>query len=187
MLIFGLVNPKIGTKTEKVKSKGIDIVFAIDVSKSMLAEDIAPNRLEKSKQIVSQVIGNLKSDRIGIIAYSGSAFPVLPITTDYNIAKMYLQTMNPGMISSQGSNLNEAIQLTETYFEGREKSKKLLIMVTDGEDHSEEAESAAESAANKGNSDNYCRSGDNFGWTQSQLRIMVCLKVIISTKLPEIK
>ncbi|MFC7774984.1 VWA domain-containing protein [Flavobacterium sp. GCM10027622] len=150
MLIFGLVNPKIGTKTEKVKSKGIDIVFAIDVSKSMLAEDIAPNRLEKSKQIVSQVIGNLKSDRIGIIAYSGSAFPVLPITTDYNIAKMYLQTMNPGMISSQGSNLNEAIQLSETYFEGREKSKKLLIMVTDGEDHSEEAESAAGSAANKG-------------------------------------
>ena len=150
MLIFGLVNPKIGTKTEKVKSKGIDIVFAIDISKSMLAEDIAPNRLEKSKQIVSQIISNLKSDRIGIIAYSGSAFPVLPITTDYNIAKMYLQTMNPEMISSQGSNLNEAIGLTERYFEERNKTSKLLIMVTDGEDHSEEAESAAKSARKKG-------------------------------------
>lgn len=150
MLILGLVNPKVGTRKDKVKSKGIDIVFAIDVSKSMLAEDIAPNRLEKGKQIVSQVIANLKNDRIGIIAYSGSAFPILPITTDYGIAKMYLQTMNPEMISSQGSNLNEAIALTERYFEEKSKTSKLLIMVTDGEDHSEEAASAAASARKKG-------------------------------------
>ncbi|MGL5111226.1 MAG: vWA domain-containing protein, partial [Flavobacterium sp.] len=80
-LVVGLVNPKIGTKMETVKREGIDIVFAIDVSKSMLAEDIAPNRLEKSKQIVSQIINQLGSDRIGIVAYAGSAFPVLPITT----------------------------------------------------------------------------------------------------------
>ncbi|GAA4760520.1 MULTISPECIES: vWA domain-containing protein [Flavobacterium] len=150
MLILGLVNPKIGTKVEKVKREGIDIVFAIDVSKSMLAEDVAPNRLEKSKQLVSQIINNLGSDRIGIIAYSGSAFPVLPITTDYNIAKMFLQSMNPGMISSQGSNLDEAIELTEKYFEGSGNTSKLLIMVTDGEDHSEAAESAAEQAKKKG-------------------------------------
>uniref|UniRef100_UPI00374C8A05 VWA domain-containing protein n=1 Tax=Flavobacterium sp. TaxID=239 RepID=UPI00374C8A05 len=113
MLILGLVNPKIGTKVEKVKREGIDIVFAIDVSKSMLCEDIAPNRLEKSKQVVSQIINNLGSDRIGIIAYAGSAFPVLPITTDYNVAKMFLQSMNAGMVSSQGSNLDEAIKLSE--------------------------------------------------------------------------
>jgi Ca-activated chloride channel family protein len=150
MIILGLVNPKVGTRKDKVKSKGIDIVFAVDVSKSMLAEDIAPNRLEKGKQIVSQVIANLKNDRIGIIAYSGSAFPILPITTDYSIAKMYLQTMNPEMISSQGSNLNEAISLTERYFEAKNKTSKLLIMVTDGEDHSEEAASAAASARKKG-------------------------------------
>lgn len=150
MLILGLVNPKIGTKVEKVKREGIDIVFAVDVSKSMLAEDVAPNRLEKSKQLVSQIINNLGSDRIGIIAYSGSAFPVLPITTDYNIAKMFLQSMNPGMISSQGSNLDEAIELTEKYFEGSGNTSKLLIMVTDGEDHSEAAESAAEQARKKG-------------------------------------
>lgn len=150
MLILGLVNPKIGTKVEKVKREGIDIVFAVDVSKSMLAEDLAPNRLEKSKQLVSQIINNLGSDRIGIIAYSGSAFPVLPITTDYNIAKMFLQSMNPGMISSQGSNLDEAIELTEKYFEGSGNTSKLLIMVTDGEDHSEAAESAAEQARKKG-------------------------------------
>ena len=83
-LIIGLVNPKIGTKMETVKREGIDIIFAIDVSKSMLAEDVTPSRLEKSKQLVSQIINNLGSDRIGIIAYSGSAFPVLPITTDYS-------------------------------------------------------------------------------------------------------
>ncbi len=146
MLILGLVNPKIGTKIEKVKREGIDIVFAIDVSKSMLAEDIAPNRLEKSKQVVSQIINNLGNDRIGIIAYAGSAFPVLPITTDYNVAKMFLQSMNPGMISSQGSNLDEAIKLSEKYFEGSPNTSKLMIMISDGEDHSEAAKDAAEDA-----------------------------------------
>ena len=146
MLILGLVNPKIGTKVEKVKREGIDIVFAIDVSKSMLCEDIAPNRLEKSKQVVSQIINNLGSDRIGIIAYAGSAFPVLPITTDYSVAKMFLQSMTPDMISSQGSNLDEAIKLSGKYFEGSPNTSKLMIMITDGEDHSEGAESAAAEA-----------------------------------------
>ncbi|AMA48172.1 vWA domain-containing protein [Flavobacterium covae] len=150
MLILGLVNPKIGTKVEKVKREGIDIVFAIDISKSMLCEDIAPSRLEKSKQLVSQIINGLGNDRIGIIAYSGSAFPVLPITTDYNAAKMFLQGMNPGMISSQGSNLDEAIRLTEKYFEGSGNTSKLLVMVTDGEDHSEKAQEAATQARKRG-------------------------------------
>ena len=149
-LIIGLVNPKIGTKVEKVKREGIDIVFAIDISKSMLCEDIAPNRLEKSKQIVSQIINSLGSDRIGIIAYSGSAFPVLPITTDYNSAKMFLQSMNPGMISSQGSNLDEAIDLTQKYFENSGNTSKLMVLISDGEDHSERAEAAAEAARKKG-------------------------------------
>ncbi|WP_300564958.1 VWA domain-containing protein [Flavobacterium sp.] len=150
MLILGLVNPKIGTKVEKVKREGIDIVFAIDVSKSMLAEDIAPNRLEKSKQVVSQIINNLGSDRIGIIAYAGSAFPVLPITTDYNVAKMFLQSMNTGMVSSQGSNLDEAIKLSGKYFEGSPNTSKLMILISDGEDHSEGAEKAAEEAKKMG-------------------------------------
>lgn len=145
-IIIGLVNPKIGTKAEKVKREGIDIVFAVDVSRSMLAEDIAPNRLEKSKQIVSQIINNLGSDRIGIIAYAGSAFPILPITTDYNVAKMFLQSMNTGMVSSQGSNLDEAITLAGKYFEGSANTSKLLIMISDGEDHSEGAKDAAEEA-----------------------------------------
>ena len=148
-LILGLVNPKIGTKMETVKREGIDIVFAIDVSKSMLAEDVAPSRLDKSKQIVSQIINQLGSDRIGIVAYAGSSFPVLPITTDYSVAKMFLQSMNTDMVSSVGTSLDEAIKLSSTYFDDK-KTSKLLIMVSDGEDHSDGAEAAAEEAKKLG-------------------------------------
>ena len=148
-LIIGLVNPKIGTKLEKVKREGIDIVFAVDVSKSMLCEDVAPNRLDKSKQLVSQIINQLGSDRIGIIAYAGSAFPVLPITTDYGVAKMFLQSMNPDIVSSQGTSLDEAIKLSSNYFDDQ-KTSKLLIMISDGEDHSDGATTAAEEATKNG-------------------------------------
>ncbi len=149
-LIVGLVNPKIGTKVEKVKREGIDIVFALDVSKSMLAEDVSPNRLEKGKQLVSQIINNLGDDRIGIIAYSGSAFPVLPITTDYSVAKMFLQSMNTSTISSQGTSIDEAIQLSGQYFDKKAKTQKLLIIISDGEDHSDNAKDAAEEAKDLG-------------------------------------
>jgi Ca-activated chloride channel homolog len=150
-LIIALVNPKMGTKIEKVKREGIDIVFAIDVSKSMLAEDVVPNRLEKSKQLVSQLINQFGSDRIGIIAYSGSAFPVLPITTDYSVAKMFLQSMNPNMISAQGTSLDEAINMaSNNFFDKKDKTNKLLILISDGEDHSENAEDAAEEAKKLG-------------------------------------
>ena len=145
-IIFGLVNPKIGTKMEKVKREGIDIVFAMDVSKSMLAEDVAPSRLEKSKQIVSQIINQLGNDRIGIVAYAGSAFPVLPITTDYSVAKMFLQSMNTDIVSSQGTSLVEAIKLSSTYFDDKSKTSKLMILISDGEDHSDGADEAAAEA-----------------------------------------
>lgn len=149
-LVIGLVNPKIGTKLETVKREGIDIIFAVDVSKSMLAEDVAPNRLEKSKQLVSQIINSLGSDRIGIVAYSGNAFPVLPITTDYSVAKMFLQGMNPGMISSQGTSIDQAINLATTFIDKKDKTNKLLIIITDGEDHSDSAKEAAEEAKKAG-------------------------------------
>lgn len=136
-MVLGLVNPKIGTKLETVKREGVDIVFAIDVSKSMLAEDIAPNRLEKSKRLVSEIINQLASDRIGIIAYAGQAFPQLPITTDYGAAKMFLQSMNTDMLSSQGTAINEAIELASTYFDDEEQTNRVLFIVSDGEDHSE--------------------------------------------------
>ena len=149
-LSLALVNPKIGTKLETVKREGVDIVFAVDVSKSMLAEDIAPNRLEKSKQLVTQIVNNLASDRIGIIAYAGKAFPQLPITTDYASAKMFLQNMNTDMLSSQGTAINEAINLARTYFDDEEQTNRVLIIISDGEDHSEEAAAVAEEAHNEG-------------------------------------
>jgi Ca-activated chloride channel homolog len=148
-VIVALVNPKIGTKTETVKREGVDIVFAIDVSKSMLAEDVAPSRLEKSKQIVSQIINSLGTDRIGIIGYAGSAYPVLPITTDYSVAKMFLQSMNTDMVSSQGTAISDALELASTYFDNPQTSK-LVILVSDGEDHGEGSEAAAEEARKKG-------------------------------------
>ncbi|MEB8328418.1 VWA domain-containing protein [Flavobacteriaceae bacterium KMM 6897] len=146
-LIVGLVNPKIGTKMETVKREGVDIVFALDVSKSMLAEDIAPNRLEKAKRLVSEIINQLASDRIGIIAYAGQAFPQLPITTDYGAAKMFLQSMNTDMLSSQGTAINEAINLATTYYDDEQQTNRVLFIISDGEDHSEGATVDAVDAA----------------------------------------
>jgi Ca-activated chloride channel family protein len=149
-LVIALVNPKVGTTLETVKREGVDIVFAVDVSRSMLAEDIAPNRLEKSKQLVTQIVNNLASDRIGIIAYAGTAFPQLPITTDYAAAKMFLQNMNTEMLSSQGTAINEAIELAKTYYNDEEQTNRILIIISDGEDHSEEAARVAEEASQEG-------------------------------------
>ena len=135
-LILALVNPKIGTKLETVKREGVDIVFAVDVSKSMLAEDIAPNRLEKSKRLVSEIINDLASDRVGIIAYAGQAYPQLPITTDYGAAKMFLQSMNTDMLSSQGTAIEAALELATTFFNDEDQTNRVLFILSDGEDHS---------------------------------------------------
>jgi Ca-activated chloride channel family protein len=150
LLAVALVNPKIGTKLETVKREGVDLVFAIDVSKSMAAEDIAPNRLEKAKRITSEIINNLVSDRIGIIAYAAGAYPQLPITTDYAAAKMFLQNMNTDMMSSQGTAIGQAIDLETTYFDDQEQTNRVLIIISDGEDHSGGYEDAVEKALEEG-------------------------------------
>jgi len=150
LLIFSMVNLQVGSKIETYKRFGVDIVFAIDVSRSMLAEDVAPNRLEKSKQIVNQIINKLTSDRVGIVAYAGKAFPQLPITTDYSAAKMFLSNMNTDMISSQGTAIDEAIQLSTTYFDEDINTAKLLIIISDGEDHNNSSLDIAKMAAQRG-------------------------------------
>ncbi len=149
-LVLALVNPKIGTKLETVRSQGVDIVFAVDVSKSMLAEDIAPNRIEKSKQLVTQIINSLGSDRVGIIAYAGKAFPQLPITTDYAASKMFLQNMNTDMMTSQGTAIREAIELAKTYYDDKEQTNRILVIISDGEDHEGDAAEIAEEANDQG-------------------------------------
>lgn len=147
--IMALVNPKIGTKTKTVKRKGVDIVFALDVSKSMLAEDIAPSRLKKSKRIIRQILKNLQGDRVGIIGYAGSAFPQLPITTDYGAARMFLEQMNTDMVSSQGTAIAEAIDLSLEYFDDASKTSRVLFLITDGEDHGGSIDAIAQEAAKK--------------------------------------
>ena len=149
-LIIALVNPKIGTSLQTVKREGVDIVFAIDVSKSMLAEDIAPSRLEKAKQLTTQIINNLVSDRVGIIAYAAKAVPQLPITTDYSAAKMFLQNMNTDMLSSQGTAIDEAIQLSRSYYNDEEQTNRVLVIISDGEDHNNLSLDVAEAAAKEG-------------------------------------
>lgn len=149
-LAFGLVNPKIGTKLETVKREGVDVVFALDVSKSMLAEDIAPNRLEKSKQLVTQIINSLSGDRIGIIGYAGSAFPQVPITTDFSSAKLFLNGMNTDMVSSQGTAITEAIAMAKTYYDDEEQTNRVLFIISDGEDHEGNLSQIAEEAASEG-------------------------------------
>ncbi|MCA0933160.1 VWA domain-containing protein [Lutimonas saemankumensis] len=136
-LVIAMVNPKMGTQLKTVKRQGVDIVFALDVSKSMLAEDIAPNRLEKSKQIISKIIDKLGSDRVGIIVYAGNAYPLLPITTDHGAAKMFLQNANPDIVSSQGTAINEALQLSKTFFDDDTQTNRFLFIISDGEDHEE--------------------------------------------------
>ena len=150
LLIIALANPKMGTKLETVKRQGVDIVFALDVSKSMLAEDIAPSRLDKAKQIINKIIENLASDRVGIIIYAGNSYPLLPITTDHAAARMFLQNANPNMVSSQGTSINEAIERGITYFDNDEQTNRFLFIVSDGEDHEENALSMAEQAKREG-------------------------------------
>ncbi len=149
-LIISLANPKMGTKLETIKRQGVDIVFALDVSKSMLAEDIAPSRLDKAKQIITKIIDNLGSDRVGIIVYAGNAYPLLPITTDHAAAKMFLQNANPDMVSSQGTAINEAIERALTYYDDNEQTNRFLFIVSDGEDHAESDFSAINQAVKEG-------------------------------------
>lgn len=149
-LILALVNPKMGTQLKTVKREGVDVVFALDVSKSMLAEDIAPNRLEKAKQIISKIIDKLGSDRVGVIIYAGNSYPLLPITTDHAAAKMFLQNANPDMVSSQGTAINEALHLAKTYYNDEEQTNRFLIILSDGEDHQEETRDVAKNMTEEG-------------------------------------
>jgi len=150
LLVIALVNPKMGTQLKTIKRQGVDIVFALDVSRSMLAEDIAPNRLEKSKQIISKIIESLGSDRIGIIIYAGNAYPLLPITTDHGAAKMFLQNADPDMVSSQGTAINEALELAKTFYDDDTQTNRFLFIISDGEDHEENSSAIAEEIVDLG-------------------------------------
>lgn len=149
-LVVALANPKIGTKLKTIKREGVDIVFAIDVSKSMLAQDVKPDRLEKAKRITSEVINALDSDRIGLVAYAGQAYPQLPLTADYAAAKMFLQHLNTDMLSSQGTAIQQAISVASNYFQQEIPTSRLLFIISDGEDHEMGASELAQQALENG-------------------------------------
>ena len=132
--ILALARPQIGTRLETVKRKGVDIFVAIDVSKSMLAEDIKPNRLEKAKHEVANLISKLRGDRVGLIAFAGEAFVQCPLTLDYGAAKMFLDIITPDLIPVPGTAIGKAIEKAVASFVQKERKHKVLIIITDGED-----------------------------------------------------
>ena len=134
-LIIALANPKIGTELKSINREGVDIVFAIDVSKSMLAEDVAPNRLSRSKRIISEIINSLSSDRVGIVAYAAQAIPQVPLTTDFASVKNFLQVIDTDMLSSQGTSIDSALNLSVNFFDQNSDTNRVLILISDGEDH----------------------------------------------------
>ncbi|MES2287787.1 MAG: VWA domain-containing protein [Bacteroidota bacterium] len=150
MVIIGIVNPQVGTKLEEVKRKGADLMICLDVSNSMKAEDLQPNRLEKAKQAISRLINKLEGDRIGIIVFGGEAYVQLPITTDYSAAKLFLESINTDMIPTQGTAIGTAIDLALESFGKDEGKNKAIVIITDGENHEDDAIKAAELAAEKG-------------------------------------
>lgn len=149
-LILAAVRPQFGTKEEVVRRKGVDIVVALDTSLSMLAEDIRPNRLERAKREVSALIDKLKGDRIGIVAFAGAAFVQCPLTLDYGAAKMFLDAVDTGLIPVRGTAIAEAIRVSAQAFDREQKKYKVLILVTDGEDHGGDPLKAARQAAEEG-------------------------------------
>lgn len=149
-LIVGWANPQWGTKKEKVKRKSVDVFIALDISQSMLAEDIPPNRLERAKRFAENLMEELKGERIGLILFAGNAYLQMPLTTDYGAALMFLRTANPKMAPTQGTAISDAIDLAERSFEVENETHKALIIITDGENHDGEALERAKDANDDG-------------------------------------
>lgn len=149
-VIVAIANPQFGSKMEDVKRKGIELVIALDVSNSMLAEDIKPNRLENAKLALRRLIDRLDDDKIGLIAFAGAAYTQVPITIDYSATKMMISTLNPGMVSKQGTAIGAAIDRAINSFGPDEGKSRVIIIITDGENHEDDAIAMAQKAAEQG-------------------------------------
>jgi len=148
-LVIGIADPQVGSKLEKVKREGIDLMLVLDVSNSMLAEDIKPNRLERSKMAISNLIDKLEGDRLGIIIFAGNAYKQLPLTTDYSAAKLFLSAVDTKIVPTQGTAIGEAIEMAIESFDDQEHNKAIVI-ITDGENHEDDAVGAATQASEQG-------------------------------------
>lgn len=148
--IIILARPQFGTKVEQVEKQGIELVIAIDVSNSMLAEDVAPNRLKRAKQMLNRIINERKDDKIAIVVFAGEAFIQLPLTADTQSAKIFLESINPSLVPVQGTVIGSAIDIGMTCFSNDKDIDRAIILITDGESHEGNAESMAEKAADAG-------------------------------------
>src|SRR6201996_9484490 len=148
-IIIGLADPQIGTRTEDIKRDGADIMILLDVSNSMLSQDLAPNRLENAKRALDQLISTLHNDRIGIVVFAGEPYVQLPMTTDYSAAKLFLNEISTGMVPTQGTAIGAAIDMGMQSFDFKNNTAKAIILMTDGENHEDDAVKAAENAADK--------------------------------------
>ncbi|MDZ7266384.1 MAG: VWA domain-containing protein [candidate division KSB1 bacterium] len=149
-MILALARPQVGTALEEVKREGVDVMIAIDVSESMYAEDVPPNRLAKARHEVVSLIDKLQGDRVGLIAFAGEAFVQCPLTLDYGAAKIFLEVLEPGLIPTPGTALGKAIALALQSFENTERQYKVLILITDGESHDEDTMAMAAEAERQG-------------------------------------
>lgn len=150
VLIFILARPQMGAKVETVKKQGVEIVVALDVSNSMLARDIQPSRLEKAKQMLSKLVDGLDNDKVGLIVFAGDAYTQLPITSDFVSAKMFLSSISPEMVPTQGTAIGKAIDVAMSSFTTDKSADKAIIVITDAENHEDDAVQAAKEAAKKG-------------------------------------
>jgi Ca-activated chloride channel family protein len=148
--VTALARPQFGTRIETIRREGQDIIVALDLSNSMLAEDIAPNRLDRAKLAVAQLIERLDGDRIGLVAFAGEAFVQSPLTSDYGAAMLFLNAMEPGIIPLQGTNLGAALVVALDAYDEEAQQHSVLIVITDGEDHEGEIESAVSRAVDSG-------------------------------------
>lgn len=148
--VIGLANIQKGTRKEKITRKGVDVVIALDVSKSMLATDVAPDRLTRAKQLITKLMEKLDNDRVGFVVFAGNAYLQMPLTVDYSAARMYLGTVTPDMIPTQGTAIGEAIKVSNDAFNKKERKHKALIIISDGEDHDEGAMAQAKNALDQG-------------------------------------
>ncbi len=148
--VFLLAGPQFGSKLQKVKRKGVELMIVLDVSNSMMAQDIKPNRLERSKQAISRLVEKLVNDKIGLIVFAGDAYIQLPITTDYASAKMFLSTINTNIVPVQGTAIGKAIDLAVKSFGPESEASRAIIVITDGENHEDDAIAAAKRAQEKG-------------------------------------
>lgn len=143
-------NPQVGKSMEKVKRSGIDVIIALDVSKSMLAEDIKPDRLSRARQLVSNLLDELQNDRVGLIVFAGNAYLQMPLTSDKAAARLFLKGLSTDMVPTQGTAISEAIKLAQRSYVDDEQKYKALIIITDGENHEGDALVAAENASETG-------------------------------------